>query len=82
MQAVRFAQLSVAPEPASDFLWSCLGRCALVAGDPGLAEYAWNRSLQLNSKNALSWVQLGRLYGRSGEGEAAAWKVAKRDRNK
>lgn len=72
--AVRCGQLAVALEPTSDFLWAALGRAAAAAGDPGLAEHAWARSLQLNAKNALAWVQLGRLYARQGEGTCRlAW---------
>ncbi len=51
--------------PSSGWLWACLGR---VVGDPGKAEVAWGRALQLEPRDAITWAELGRLYSRNGAG--------------
>lgn len=54
--------------PSSGWLWSVLGN---VTDDPATAEYAWSRALQLDPRDTMTWVQLGRLYSRHGAGAVA-----------
>jgi predicted Zn-dependent protease len=51
-------------DPASPYLWSCLGACARAMAT---REYALSRALSLDPKRAGSWAALGRLYAETGQ---------------
>jgi cytochrome c-type biogenesis protein CcmH/NrfG len=58
--------------PSSSWLWGVLAGATAASGDAAAAEYCYSRALSLDPKDAMLWVQLGRLYNKHGSGNAQA----------
>ncbi|XP_071511389.1 superkiller complex protein 3-like [Diadema antillarum] len=72
-KALQCIKKAISLDATNYIHWTCLGVIAAqpAIDDPGLAQHAFIKSIQLEPKNAMAWTNLGTLYLSHGNLELA-----------